>query len=205
MIMPNAVGQVLSALDSRLNKNAFGRAKAVFPKSGAGCNISVPYLGEGEPNRDELLLNIKEALGSDAVKSLEFKGKSALITLSAAKLSELLRLAAKYSAPNETEPDGDTEAGFIELKLRTLAKKGDMGITDTPGVMRAAWLLLGAAAYPENPARTRARLHEACLAVKDMFADIPTSERESVRRQNGLVGIAGERIVGEGRRSNGDE
>ncbi len=196
MIMQNAVGQALSALDSRLNKINFGRAKAVFPKSGAGCNICVPYLGEGEPNRDELLLNIKEALGDDAVKSLEIKEKSALITLSATKLGELLRLAAQYCAPDETEPDGDTEAGFTRLKLRTLAKKGDMGITDTPGVTRAAWLLLGAAAYPENPARTAARLHEACLAVKNMFSDIPTRERESVRRQNGLVGIAGERIVG---------
>ena len=82
----------------------------------------------------------------------------------------------------------------------TLARKGDRGLCDKDGIKRAAWLLMGITAYPQDAKRTAARMKEAALAVREMLKDIPTKERESIRRECGLIGMAGSALMSAGRK-----
>ena len=55
-------------------------------------------------------------------------------------------------------------------------------------------------AYPQDAKRTAARMKEAALAVREMLKDIPTKERESIRRECGLIGMAGSALMSAGRK-----
>lgn len=43
-------------------------------------------------------------------------------------------------------------------------------------------------------------MKEAALAVREMLKDIPTKERESIRRECGLIGMAGSALMSAGRK-----
>lgn len=189
--MFNAYAQVTAALDRAVTGLPAGRSKAVYAK---GCHVIVPCTDETYAN--DIAARCREAVGCTA----NINGRSIAVSLDANTLASLLRKAMADSEQSEHEPDGDTDEGFAELKLRTLARKGDRGLYDTDGVKRAAWLLMGVTAYPHDAKRTAARMKEAALAVREMLTDIPTKERESIRRECGLIGMAGSALMSAGRR-----
>ena len=183
--MFNAYAQVTAALDRA------GRSKAVYAKN---CHAIVPCTDEAYAN--DIAARCREAVGCTA----EITGKSIAVSLDANTLASLLRKAMADAEQSEREPDGDTDEGYAELKLMTLARKGDRGLCDTDGIKRAAWLLMGVTAYPQDAKRTAARMKEAALAVREMLKDIPTKERESIRRECGLIGMAGSALMSAGRK-----
>ena len=189
--MFNAYAQVTAALDRAVTGLPAGRSKAVYAK---GCHVIVPCTDEAYVGY--IAARCREAVGCTA----EITGKSIAISLDADTLASLLRKAMAGAEQSEREPDGDTDEGFAELKLRTLARKGDRGLCDTDGIKRAAWLLMGVTAYPQDAKRTAARMKEAALAVREMLKDIPTKERESIRRECGLIGMAGSALMSAGRK-----
>lgn len=189
--MFNAYAQVTAALDRAVTGLPVGRSKAVYAKS---CHAIVPCTDEAYANG--IAARCREAVGC----TVNINGRSIAVALDANTLASLLRKAMADAEQSEREPDGDTDEGFAELKLRTLARKGDRGLYDTDGVKRAAWLLMGVTAYPHDAKRTAARMKEAALAVREMLTDIPTKERESVRRECGLIGTAGGALMSAGRR-----
>lgn len=189
--MFNVYAQVTAALDRAVTGLPAGRSKAVYAKN---CHVIVPCTDEAYAN--DIAARCREAVGCTA----EITGKSIAVSLDADTLASLLRKTVADAEQSGHEPDGDTDEGFAELKLRTLARKGDMGLYDTDGVKRAAWLLMGVTAYPHDARRTAARMKEAALAVREMLKDIPTKERESVRRECGLIGMAGSALMSAGRK-----
>lgn len=189
--MFNAYAQVTAALDRAVTGLPAGRSKAVYAKS---CHAIVPCTDEAYANG--IAARCREAVGC----TVNINGRSIAVALDANTLASLLRKAMADAEQSEREPDGDTDEGFAELKLRTLARKGDRGLYDTDGVKRAAWLLMGITAYPHDAKRTAARMKEAALAVREMLTDIPTKERESIRRECGLIGTAGSALMSAGRR-----
>lgn len=189
--MFNAYAQVTAALDRAVTGLPAGRSKAVYAK---GCHAIVPCTDEAYAN--DIAARCREAVGCTA----EINGRSIAVSLDANTLASLLRKAMADAEQSKREPDGDTDEGYAELKLRTLARKGDRGLYDTDGVKRAAWLLMGVTAYPQDAKRTAARMKEAALAVREMLTDIPTKERESIRRECGLIGMAGSALMSAGRK-----
>ena len=189
--MFNAYAQVTAALDRAVTGLPAGRSKAVYAKN---CHAIVPCTDEAYAN--DIAARCREAMGCTA----EITGKSIAVSLDANTLASLLRKAMADAEQSEREPDGDTDEGYAELKLMTLARKGDRGLCDTDGIKRAAWLLMGVTAYPQDAKRTAARIKEAALAVREMLKDIPTKERESIRRECGLIGMAGSALMSAGRK-----
>ena len=189
--MFNAYAQVTAALDRAVTGLPAGRSKAVYAK---GCHVIVPCTDEAYAN--DIAARCREAVGCTA----NINGRSIAVALDADTLASLLRKAMADAEQSEYEPDGDTDEGFAELKLRTLARKGDRGLYDAEGVKRAAWLLMGITAYPHDAKRTAARMKEAALSVREMLKDIPTKERESIRRECGLIGMAGGALMSAGRK-----
>ena len=90
----------------------------------------------------------------------------------------------------------------ISLDADTLASllRKAMADAEQDGIKRAAWLLMGVTAYPQDAKRTAARMKEAALAVREILKDIPTKERESIRRECGLIGMAGSALMSAGRK-----
>lgn len=92
----------------------------------------------------------------------------------------LMRRAAGMLPPPDY-PDIATDAGFALARLMTLSKKIHCGLPDDPGIKRALWLCLGAAAFPGDAARTRVRRSEAAAAALQLTHGVPPREREALR------------------------
>ena len=189
--MFNAYAQVTAALDRAVTGLPAGRSKAVYAKN---CHAIVPCTDEAYAN--DIAARCREAVGCTA----EITGKSIAVALDANTLASLLRKAMADAEQSEREPDGDTDEGFAELKLRTLARKGDRGLCDTDGkrcflhACRCAFGILRICRDAhKQPRRT-------LYAVREMLKDIPTKERESIRRECGLIGMAGSALMSAGRK-----
>lgn len=116
--MFNAYAQVTAALDRAVTGLPAGRSKAVYAK---GCHAIVPCTDEAYAN--DIAARCREAVGCTA----EITGKSIAVALDANTLASLLRKAMADAEQSEREPDGDTDEGYAELKLMTLARKGTGG------------------------------------------------------------------------------
>ena len=189
--MFNAYAHVTAALDRAVTGLPAGRSKAVYAKN---RHIIIPCTDAAYAEE------IAERCRKTGLGTVEISGNSIAVALSTDTLAALLRAAARGAERSECEPDGDTDTGYAELKLITLAKKGDRGLYDAEGVKRAAWLLLGITAYRDDKRRTAARLKDAALAVNEMLYAIPATEREGARRECGLIGIAGSTLMAAGRK-----
>jgi hypothetical protein len=97
--------------------------------------------------------------------------------------------------PEAKEADITSRAGYALARLRTLSKKSPCGCPDDERVKKALWLCLGAAAFPNDPKRTRARLREAAEAALRLTHGAPPKEREALRSRLGETADAMARLL----------
>ncbi|HWQ58237.1 MAG TPA: hypothetical protein VN540_04385 [Clostridia bacterium] len=96
-------------------------------------------------------------------------------------------LAARVTAllPEAGEADVSTKEGFALARMKTLSRKPHAGFPEDEGVRRALWLCVGAIAFPNEPARARARLRAAAEATMNLARGVPPREREALRSRLG--------------------
>lgn len=195
--MFNAYFEICTAIDRLLHDRLVGRSKPVFSKSAKGYNILIPYLGKAEFafGEAETVLSL-----CPMAESALTSGNGILIRLTEPTLEALLIKAAETAEPSESEPDGDTDAGYAELKLRSLARGKGCALYGAESELRLAWLLMGITAYPNDTRRTAARLEDCALAVSELFREYAPRERSAVRTQCALIGKLGTRLMSAGRK-----
>lgn len=195
--MYNAYFEICTAIDRSLHFRPVGRSKVIYSKSAKGYNILVPYLGEAESaaREAEIVLSL-----CPMAESALTSGNGILIRLTKPTLEDLLIKAAETAEPSEAEIDGDTDTGYAELKLRSLARGKGCTLYGAKSELRLAWLLMGITAYPNDAKRTAARLEDCALAVSELFKELSPMERSTVRNQCALIGRLGARLMSAGRR-----
>ncbi len=87
--------------------------------------------------------------------------------------------------PESGDADITTPEGYAISRMNTLSKKPDLGCPDDEGVRRALWYALGAAAFPDDPRRTRTRRKKAVQAALMLTHGVPPGKREALRSRCG--------------------
>ena len=106
-----------------------------------------------------------------------------------------LVVRVRQTLPAAQPADITSRAGYALARLKTLSKKSPCGCPEDERVKTALWLCLGAAAFPNDPVRTRARLRDASEAALRLTHGVPPKEREALRARLGEPADAMARLL----------
>lgn len=190
----NAYDIVTEAIDRATEGKPVGRSKAVYSPKHFGYNITLPYTGGDAGMAGEIKAACNAAMNREYIAGAETHARSIWLKLDKKEIESLLRAAVR-ELPEAGLADGDTMAGFTLMKMRTLAKSGDRGLSEDARILHAMWLALGITAFHKDKKRTMARLTEACKAIDGMFSGFAPDKRASARAMNGLAGMAAHKLI----------